>query len=69
MRIKAHVLGIDVEYNDGAITCSADGVPQGVYTMGATMIVGSTELPADIRRAIAVELRRLLSAVSTWITP
>jgi hypothetical protein len=60
-------MGIDVEYIDGAITCTANGQPQGEYTMGATMIVGSTILPADIRRAIHAELTRTIEGAAMVI--
>jgi hypothetical protein len=56
-------LGILVEYIDGAITCTADGVPQGEYTMGSTMIVGSTILSAAIRRAIHAEIEATLAGM------
>lgn len=56
--------GIEVEYIDGAITCSCDGVSQGEYTMGATMIVGSTILSSDLRRAIHAEIQRTLDGVA-----
>jgi hypothetical protein len=59
--IRFRWAGIDVGYIDGAITCSADGAPQGEYTMGQTMIVGSTILSADLRRAIHGELARTLA--------
>jgi hypothetical protein len=59
--IRFRWAGIDIEYIDGAITCACDGVPQGVYTMGAQMIVGSTILSTDIRRAIHAEIERTLA--------
>lgn len=61
IEIRFRWAGIDVEYIDGAITCTADGVPQGEYTMGSTMIVGSTILSTDIRRAIHAEIERTLA--------
>jgi hypothetical protein len=50
-----------VEYLDGAITCTRNGEAAGEYTMGATMIVGSTELSADLRRRIHAEIQRGLA--------
>jgi hypothetical protein len=58
---RFRLMGIDVEYVDGAITCACDGVPQGEYTMGSTMIVGSTILSTDIRRAIHAEIERTIA--------
>lgn len=51
-RITLAYQGILVEYVDGDITCTLNGEPRGEYTMGATMIVGSTVLSVEIRRAI-----------------
>jgi hypothetical protein len=59
--IRFRWAGIDVEYIDGVVTCTCDGVPQGVYSMGVTMITGSTILGADLRRAIHGEIERTLA--------
>jgi hypothetical protein len=60
-RIICTVDGVFVEYLDGAITCTRNGEAAGEYTMGATMIVGSTELSADLRRRIHAEIQRGLA--------
>jgi len=60
-RIICTVDNVFVEYLDGSITCTQDGAPKGEYTMGATMIVGSTELSADLRRRIHAEIQRGLA--------
>jgi hypothetical protein len=60
-RIILMVDGVLVEYLDGTITCTQGGAPKGEYTMGATMIVGSTELSADLRRRIFAEIQRGLA--------
>jgi hypothetical protein len=52
---------VDVECVDEQITCTRDGQPAGVYTMGSTMIVGSTILSTDIRKAIHAEIERTLA--------
>jgi hypothetical protein len=60
-RIICTVDGVFVEYLDGSITCTRAGVVSGPYTMGATMITGSTELSADLRRRIFAEIQRGLA--------
>jgi hypothetical protein len=53
---------ITIYYIDGNITCTLDGEPCGEYTMGASMIVGSALLSADIRRAIHAKITMMLKS-------
>jgi hypothetical protein len=65
--IKFDWKGYIVSYDDGAITCTdLDLVPKGEYTMGDTMIVGSSLIPSDIRKEIKEELDRTILSVSAF---
>jgi hypothetical protein len=67
MKIKFDWKGYIVDYDDGAITCTDLALePKGEYTMGATMLVGSTLIPSDIRREIKEEIDRTLANIAAF---
>jgi outer membrane lipoprotein-sorting protein len=65
--IKFDWKGYIVSYDDGAIICTdLDLAPKGEYTMGDTMIVGSTLIPSDIRIEIKEEIDRTITGIISF---
>jgi hypothetical protein len=66
-KIKFDWKGYIVSYDDGNIVCTdMEENSMGEYTMGATMIVGSTLIPSDIRKEIKEELDRTLASIAAF---
>jgi hypothetical protein len=67
MKIVFRWKNIDIDYDNGDIGCKdLEGSSLGSYTMGATMIVGSTLIPSEIRKEIKEEIDRTLANIAAF---